>query len=501
MISRSALIVFAIAAGLHLHYAPFTKVEESFNMQAVHDVTTLGVRPEALSLYDHVEFPGSVPRTFIGALILGMVHKIMLFGRTPTGLELQLHARAALGIINVVALARFAYAVRRRHGRLAGTMYILLQSTQFHLMYYASRMLPNMLAMPLTTCAFAELLLPSGNPYQAIALLTFATIVFRAELLLLLAPVIGSYLLDEPSLARMSYTILIGAFASLLAILVSLTVDTYFWRAATLPELAGFMFNAVQGKSRQWGVSPWWQYGLDIIRLLLNPMAILGVLGSLGGRSRPPYLMACVIFVGLYSLQPHKEWRFIVYIVPMLTAGAANCLSSLCRYRHQIGRACTILVASSIAASALISAGMLRISSLNYPGGTAVTSLPREGRTHLDVKTCMTGATRFLQNGAVWDKSEEEAKLASPEFWRSFDYIVTETPSLLRNGTEWKVITTVFGYSGLDLAKLQARMSPQLYILKRIVHEKHRICGDEQECINQRDADRYKRHMPAESFT
>lgn len=60
---------------LHLAAAPFTKVEESFNIQATHDILFYGIpwtnTSQALSSqYDHVEFPGSVPRTFIGALVL-----------------------------------------------------------------------------------------------------------------------------------------------------------------------------------------------------------------------------------------------------------------------------------------------------------------------------------------------------------------------------------------------------------------------------------------------
>lgn len=60
---------------LHLFISPYTKVEESFNIQAIHDILIHGIPTENVdqfltSNYDHVSFPGSVPRTFAGALVL-----------------------------------------------------------------------------------------------------------------------------------------------------------------------------------------------------------------------------------------------------------------------------------------------------------------------------------------------------------------------------------------------------------------------------------------------
>ena len=67
----------------HLIVAPYTKVEESFHVQAVHDILVNGFPSADLSVqervnYDHFAFPGAVPRTAVGAAVLAKLSRFVL---------------------------------------------------------------------------------------------------------------------------------------------------------------------------------------------------------------------------------------------------------------------------------------------------------------------------------------------------------------------------------------------------------------------------------------
>jgi alpha-1,6-mannosyltransferase len=98
--------------------------------------------------YDHFSFPGAVPRTFVGALALAQISRpiIALTG----GQYAQFIVRAVLGLFNATALLLFKSGLEKAFGKDVGRWYILLQATQFHVIFYASRTLPNMFAFGLS---------------------------------------------------------------------------------------------------------------------------------------------------------------------------------------------------------------------------------------------------------------------------------------------------------------------------------------------------------------
>ncbi|KAI1485977.1 Alg9-like mannosyltransferase [Biscogniauxia mediterranea] len=497
---------------IHLLVAPYTKVEESFNIQATHDILvygtpTKGIYEKLSTQYDHFDFPGAVPRTFVGPIFLAGIGQpiISLVGFQHA----QLVVRGILGLINAAALLIFKSNVEKAFGRPTARWYALLQATQFHVMFYASRTLPNMFAFPLTTMAFAQLMphggkKPASSYKLAIAYLTMAAAIFRSELAILLATTtLYGLLVPHISIQRAIPPFIVFFLFSLL---VTVPVDSYFWQKPLWPELWGFYYNAVLGSSSNWGVSPWHYYFTSAIpKILTNPLSTV-VLIPLAAwhpatrRQARALLVPALAFVAVYSAQPHKEARFIFYVGPPLTAAAALGANHIFARRTKSAplALASLALAASVALSLAASAAMLAASSLNYPGGEALAELRalvvsppsspdlRAVAVHTDVLACMTGVTLFGQHtyppneqpppltprgeeeggggekaeqhavALTFDKTEDEAALANPRFWERFDYVLAEDPRRVvdvAGNTSWETVGAVEGFAGVEVLR------------------------------------------------
>lgn len=268
----------------------------------------------------------------------------------------------------------------------------------------------------------------------------------------------------------------------------SVPIDSFFWQSFPLwPEWIAFYYNTIQGHSADWGVSPWHYYFTNALpRLLLNPATYLlclpvAVLNTATRRRSLDLLIPLLSFVALYSFLPHKEWRFIIYIIPGLTGISAAGASWIWTRRSKsiVYALLSLTLTASILLSFTASTAILAISSLNYPGGAALhtlhTSIPHPAKNHFNVYfdnlACQTGVTRFLEAHSApqtvldmleaqdslqkrtwaYDKTEDPTVLLDPLFWSKFDYVLAERPEKIIGS--WAVVHVEYGFGGVRLLK------------------------------------------------
>lgn len=327
----------------------------------------------------------------------------------------------------------------------------------------------------------------SGHYRLSLYLLTFAGVVFRSELAILVGTV-TAYMFVTRGISITRIIIPAGIWGLIIGLICTVPLDSFFWQSFPLwPEWTGFYYNTIQGNSANWGISPWYYYFVNALpRLMLNPMTYLvcipiAVLNPASQRRSCDLLAPLLGFVAVYSFLPHKEWRFVLYVIPGLTAVAADGAAWIWTRRSKsiVYAALSLALVGSVLVSFVASTAILGISSLNYPGGEALRTLHKEIRhpqnqhfkVHFDNLACQTGVTRFLEDhrgpqtvldvleeenilkSRTWtyDKTEDPGALLDPMFWTKFDYVLAERPERVIGS--WAVVHVVYGFGGVKLLK------------------------------------------------
>ncbi|KAH9788719.1 Dol-P-Man:Man(7)GlcNAc(2)-PP-Dol alpha-1,6-mannosyltransferase [Citrus sinensis] len=420
-----------------------------------------GLNVYVLYQYDHLEFPGVVPRTFIGklhifpgALLVSVLASpiilVMSFLHLPKTHGL-IAVRLALGCITLSTLRFFRAQVRYKFGSQVEAFFVILTAFQFHLLFYCTRPLPNILALGIVNLAYGFWL--KGDFYAALNCLIFSAVVFRCDMVLLLCP-LGLVLLLTKSISLWkALKCCIGMV--LLSVGLTVLVDSIMWKKLVWPEFEVLWFNSVLNRSSEWGV-----FYVSAEKFALRHLGSdQRKLGALLDRRVLPFVIPVFTFVLLYSKLPHKELRFIISSVPIFNLSAAVAASRILgctavtfmasyenypsgyalKYLHQIGEFSFPLPKLNeycCHTSKDIARGHLA-------------SNTEEQWVHIDPYSAMNGISRFCENDFPWRYSKEESIPLKEYQNRNFTYLINE--HLLVEG--YKCLFSMDGFS---------RVRPQL---------------------------------------
>uniref|UniRef100_T1IJL3 Mannosyltransferase n=1 Tax=Strigamia maritima TaxID=126957 RepID=T1IJL3_STRMM len=433
-----------IMAAIHLLVCPFTKVEESFSLQATHDLI---FHKYNLTQYDHFQFPGVVPRTFMGPFLLSIF--TAPFASFVNKFYVQYIVRAVLGFLVIWSFQKFRQSIKKEFGQAIAAWLVLLTLTQFHFVYYLSRTLPNTFALVFVLLSYHYWF--EENHSMLIRTSGIAVLVFRFEVSILL----GVILLIELFSGRLTFIEFLKQCvpAGLLTLTLTVLIDSFYWKRILWPEgefrmgcilISQILPRVICNKysdlfflNSSLKTSPLlWYFYSAIPRAMWTSVFFVPVGIFLDRRIRTVVFPA-IFFVCCYSLLPHKELRFIVYIFPLLNVAAAKGCHFLFENRAK-SRVCQLLAAGTsghIFMNLCMTSLLLYVSKINYPGGIALQRLhelePANSyvNVHIDVYSAQTGISKFLELNPHWRYNKTEKLAVGSADMLSFTHLLVEGSS------------------------------------------------------------------------
>jgi hypothetical protein len=90
-------------------------------------------------------------------------------------------------------------------------------------------------------------------------------------------------------------------------------------------------FSLLEGGAARWGTEPFWYYG-SVMWTSMGALAVVTIaLAVIGSRIAFDLALVIAVFVFAHSVTPHKEFRFMVPMLPLLAALASVGLEQLAR--------------------------------------------------------------------------------------------------------------------------------------------------------------------------
>ncbi|KAI9299233.1 hypothetical protein K502DRAFT_361753 [Neoconidiobolus thromboides FSU 785] len=576
---------------LYLILAPYTKVEESFNIQAIHDLITYGYK--GLDKFDHIQFPGVVPRTFLGSIVIAHIVKslsffINLFFNTfniKVDLNVKLLnlylARSILGIASSISILSIGTQLRQIAKKYE-YWYLLYSIIPFHYNFWCTRTLPNIFALILVNFSIVywlKLIIlkidePKSEPYKKyqskdkeenirfmliikfVGILLSTALIFRSEVFFLLAFLGLSDIITNLSfyfkLSRFLKLLFITILVTIISLVTTITIDSYFWKNSIFikntwlwPEGYVFYFNAILNKSQEWGTSPFNYYFINSLPKINGISYIMTIIGlllisiiSITKNQLTRNLKEARIFllinskitlpiltyITFMSIHEHKEWRFIIYILPLLNISATCTTVFLLSYINKKNWKLTSFTTRFLLNWCLficfcITMLLVFISSLNYPGGEALymihqinnkydNNLNKTINIHMDVATAMNGASRFLEIGdkEQWNYDKLE-NLNQPNEYLNYTYLLTYNPkfhlnnnneqSNINNDINWKVIGISYGFNKVIITspKLWLNRVTSIHPLSLLIKSKNEDNSNNNQNSNVKDNRYYYRKL------
>ena len=318
------ILLFIVPISLIL-LAPYSNYDESFNVNALHDIINIGL--DKIDSFDHMKYPDmpkktSLPIIFLSlpaiyipetcknisnflSLLLISINNLLptsiskLYNKdelsillTDTKILQLLFVRLLMSIISSFSILSLRKTIDHscsQNSKFIGVWFSLFYYPLPHMMFYISRFVPHFVCLPLLNFAISMFI--SGDISRSLIVFTFIGIVFRVEILLFTAVLTiisasGILRIGKPILSFREACVSITISAALSIFLCS-RIDSYFWNTSfIIPTFKSALVDIFDGSYSNWGLNDFHIYfteyymkifapGFEIVYLLTGLFLIL----------------------------------------------------------------------------------------------------------------------------------------------------------------------------------------------------------------------------------
>ncbi|XP_061670107.1 GPI mannosyltransferase 3-like isoform X1 [Syngnathoides biaculeatus] len=285
-------------------------------------------------------------RGFTYPLFFAAIYKILHWIHCDSVHLLVWLPRLIQALVTAFADFKFFFLLRGLENRDVAKWTSFCHLCSWFTWYSCSRTLTNSVEATITCLALCYFPLPGSKTHSSkkyLSLVALGIVVRPTALIVWLPLLIHHFWHDENKLRLVVHDYIpIGASA----VVISTIIDRIFYEKWIFVHLNFLNVNILDGVASLYGTHPWHWYLTQGFPVIIGPHALFFCHGCFLAHKRYRILLLTIAWtVGIYSLLPHKEFRFIYPVLPfcMIFCGAA-----LARMRVWRRAAASFLLASNL---------------------------------------------------------------------------------------------------------------------------------------------------------